>query len=217
MFKSTGVATRTLIFINVLVYLGQVSSSGALTDWLYYTPMATLAEPWRMITSGFAHSDNLMGDPTSIFHIGLNMYTLYLLGNLLEPVLGTRRFVLLYMLSVFGGSVAVLVLGDPVSGVLGASGGVFGLMGAYFVVLKTLGQKNGSIAGVIAINLVFSFINSAVSWQAHVGGLAIGAAIAFLYSKTRASSQAQLQNLGLLAIAVALVVVSFLRATSFLA
>ena len=118
--------------------------------------MATLSEPWRMITSGFAHSDNLAGDPTSIFHIALNMYTLYILGNLLEPVLGTRRFTLLYMLSIFGGSVAVLVFGDPVGGVLGASGGVFGLMGAYFVVLRTLGQNNGSIAGVIAINLVFS-------------------------------------------------------------
>lgn len=217
MFRSTGVATRTLIFINVLVYLGQVSSSGALTDWLYYTPMATLAEPWRMITAGFAHSDNLAGDPTSIFHIALNMYTLYILGNLLEPMLGARRFTLLYMLSLFGGSVAVLVFGDPVGGVLGASGGVFGLMGAYFVVLRTLGANPGSMAGVIAINLVFTFINPGVSWQAHVGGLAIGAAVAFLFSKTRLSTQTQAQNLGLLAMAVALVVISYLKATSFLA
>jgi hypothetical protein len=122
LFRTSGVATRTLIFINVLVYLGQISSSGALTNWLYYTPLATFAEPWRMITSGFAHSDNLAGDPTSVLHIALNMYTLYILGNLLEPTLGTRRFVVLYMLSVFGGSVAVLVLGDPAGGTDFANG-----------------------------------------------------------------------------------------------
>lgn len=179
--------------------------------------MATLSEPWRMITSGFAHSDNLAGDPTSILHIALNMYTLYILGNLLEPTLGTRRFTLLYMLSIFGGSVAVLVFGDPVGGVLGASGGVFGLMGAYFVVLRTLGASSGSIAGVIAFNLIFSFINAGVSWQAHIGGLVVGAAVAFLYSKTRMSTQTQIQNLGLIGLAVALVVISFLKATSFLA
>jgi len=217
LFKSSAVATRTLIFINVLVYLGQVSSSGALTDWLYYTPMATLSEPWRMITSGFAHSDNLAGDPTSVLHIALNMYTLYILGNLLEPVLGTRRFTLLYMLSILGGSVAVLVLGDPVGGVLGASGGVFGLMGAYFVVLRTLGQNNAGIAGIIAINLVFTFINPGVSWEAHVGGLLVGAAVAFLYSRTRMSSQTQLQNLGLIGLSVGLAVISYLKAISFLA
>ena len=216
MFRSTGVATRTLIFINVLVYLGQVSSSGALTNWLYYSPLSTLVEPWRMITAGFAHSDNLAGDPTSIFHIALNMYTLYILGNLLEPVLGTRRFTLLYMLSIFGGSVAVLVFGDPTGWVLGASGGVFGLMGAYFVVLRTLGHNPGSMAGIIAINLVFSFINPGVSWQAHIGGLFIGAAVAFLYSKTRISTQTQIQNLGLVAFTVALVAISYLKASSFL-
>ena len=170
-----------------------------------------------MITSGFAHSDNLAGDPTSVLHIALNMYTLYILGSLLEPTLGTRRFVVLYMLSVFGGSVAVLVLGDPAGGVLGASGGVFGLMGAYFVVLRTLGQNNAGIAGIIAINLVFTFINPGVSWQAHIGGLVVGAAVTFLYSKTRMSTQTQIQNLGLIGIAVGLVVISYLRAASFLA
>jgi membrane associated rhomboid family serine protease len=90
-------------------------------------------------------------------------------------------------------------------------------MGAYFVVLRTLGQNNSGIAGIIGINLVFTFINPGVSWEAHVGGLLVGAAVAFLYSKTRMSSQTQLQNLGLIAIVVGLSVVSFLKAISFLA
>jgi len=134
-----GAATRALIFINVLVYLGQISSNGALTDFLYYSPMSTLSEPWRMITSGFAHDASLATNPMSILHIGLNMYTLYILGNLLEPMLGARRFTILYLLSIFGGSVLVLLVGNPIGGVLGASGGIFGLMAAFFVVLRTLG------------------------------------------------------------------------------
>jgi membrane associated rhomboid family serine protease len=216
MFKSMGAATRALIFINVLVYLGQISSQGSLTDFLYYSPMSTLTEPWRMITSGFAHSDHLVGNPMSILHIALNMYTLYILGNLLEPMLGARRFTILYMLSIFGGSVLVLLVGDPLGAVIGASGGIFGLMAAFFVVLRTLGGNANAIVGVIAINLVFSFLNSGVSWQAHIGGLLTGAGVAFLYSRTRSSAKSQIQNIALIAITVGLVAVSFVRATLLL-
>ena len=216
MFKSMGAATRALIFINVLVYLGQVSSNGALTDYLYYSPMSTLTEPWRMITSGFAHDASLATNPMSILHIALNMYTLYILGNLLEPMLGARRFTYLYLLSIFGGSVLVLVVGNPLGGVLGASGGIFGLMAAFFVVLRTIGGNANAIVGVIAINLVFSFLNSGVSWQAHVGGLITGAGVAFLYSRTRSSAQSKLQNMALIGIAVGLVAISFVRATLLL-
>lgn len=216
MFKSMGATTRVLIFINVLVYLGQVSSNGALTDWLYYSPMSTLTEPWRMITSGFAHDDNLFASPMSVLHIGLNMYTLAILGNLLEPMLGARRFVILYLLSIFGGSVLVLLVGNPIGGVLGASGGIFGLMGAFFVVLRTLGGNANSIVGVIAINLVFTFLNPGISWQAHIGGLIVGAGVAFLYSRTRSSAQSQLQNLALAGIFVVLVAISFVRANALL-
>ena len=216
MFKSLGAATRVLIFINVLVYLGQVSSNGALTDWLYYSPMSTLTEPWRMITSGFAHDHNLFVNPMSVLHIGLNMYTLAILGNLLEPMLGARRFVILYMLCIFGGSVLVLMVGDPIGGVLGASGGIFGLMGAFFVVLRTLGGNANTIVGVIAINLVFTFLNPGISWQAHIGGLIVGACVAFLYSRTRSSAKTQLQSISLIAITVGLVAISFVRATTLL-
>jgi membrane associated rhomboid family serine protease len=216
MFKSMGAATRVLIFINVLVYLGQVSSNGALTDLLYYSPMSTFTEPWRMITSGFAHSDQLFTNPMSVLHIGLNMYTLAILGNLLEPMLGARRFVILYLLSIFGGSVLVLLVGNPIGGVLGASGGIFGLMGAFFVVLRTLGGNANSIVGVIAINLVFTFLNSGISWQAHIGGLIVGAGVAFLYSRTRSSAKAQLQNWGLAGILVLLLAISFVRGTTLL-
>jgi len=189
--------TRTLIAVNVVLYALQILTGGLLTDYLYYVPIATLAEPWRMITSGFIHSDSLLTDPTSILHIALNMYTLYILGGVLEPMLGRLRFFALYMLSILGGSVAVLLFGNPVGGVLGASGGIFGLMGAYFIVLRSLGANSNSIVGVIAFNLIFTFINPGISWQAHIGGLVIGGLVAFIYSKTRRAEQSGMQ-LGLL-------------------
>lgn len=207
----SGVATRAIILINIIVYLGQIASNGALTDMLSYSPLSTFSEPWRMITAGFAHDDSLATNATSVFHIGLNMYSVYILGNLLEPMLEAKRFVALYLLSILGGSVAVLVWGSPATTVIGASGGVFGLMAAYFVVLKTLGQNPSTVLGVIAINLVFSFMSSGISWEAHVGGLVVGAAVTLLYANTRRLQQASLQNMGLIGIALALVLIAFIR------
>lgn len=212
-FSSPAAATRSLILINVIVYLGQVASGGLLTSKLVFAPLYTLVEPWRMITAGFAHSDGFFSSPTTIFHIALNMYTLYILGNLLEPMLGTVRFVWLYMLSLLGGSVAVLVLGDPVTSVLGASGAVFGLMAAYLVVLRSLGQNASGATIVIALNLIFTFLNPMSSWQGHVGGLIVGAGVTWLYAQTRSSQKAVAQKTGLILILVALIAVSVVRAT----
>ena len=170
-----------------------------------------------MITAGFAHSDNLLTDSTSIFHIALNMYSLYILGNLLEPMLGTRRFVTLYMLALFGGSVGVLLWANPIDSVIGASGAVFGLMAAYLIVLRTLGQNSNMVLGIIGVNLVFSFLSSGVSWEAHIGGLITGGLVTFLYSRTRLSSQTKLQNWGIAAIAIALVGITVVRGLAILA
>ncbi len=195
--------TISIIVLNAFLYLGQLSSGGTLTNTLLYVPLLTESEPWRMITAGFVHSEN------SFFHILLNMYSLYILGSVLEPMLGRLRFFTLYLLSILGGSIAVLLLDSPISSVVGASGGVFGLMGAYFIILKSLGQSGGQITAIIALNLVFSFIGSNISWQAHIGGLVVGGLVAFAYAKTRQVYQKQKQQLyvagifvGLLAITV---------------
>lgn len=195
--------TISIIILNVFLYLGQLSSGGTLTNTLLYVPLLTESQPWRMITAGFVHSEG------SFMHIALNMYSLYILGSVLEPMLGRLRFFTLYMLSILGGSIAVLLLDSPISSVVGASGGVFGLMGAYFIILKSLGQSGGQITAIIALNLVFSFIGSNISWQAHLGGLVVGGLVAFAYAKTRQVYQKQRQQLyvagifvGLLAITV---------------
>jgi membrane associated rhomboid family serine protease len=208
--------TKVLILVNVVLYGLQILTGGILTAYLYYVPIATLAEPWRMITAGFIHSDDLFANPTSVLHIVLNMYTLWILGQVLEPMLGRLRFFALYMLAILGGSVAVLLFGNPVGGVLGASGGIFGLMGAYFIVLRSLGANSNSIVGVIAINLVFTFLNSGISWQAHVGGLVIGGAVAFIYSRTRRPEQQSWQFGWLVGLAALLIATSFTYAAKLL-
>jgi len=208
--------TKVLVLVNVVIYGLQILTGGVLTAYLYYVPIATLAEPWRMITAGFIHSDDLFTNPTSVLHIVLNMYTLWILGGVLEPMLGRLRFFALYMLSILGGSVAFLLFGDPMGGVLGASGGIFGLMGAYFIVLRSLGANSNSIVGVIAINLVFTFLNSGVSWEAHVGGLVIGGAVAFIYSRTRRPEQSGMQLGWLVGLAAVLISVSLTYAAKLL-
>ena len=200
--KNDNRATLTigLIALTVLVYVGQWVTAGSLTNSMIYAPLLTKDEPWRMITAGFLHSES------SFMHIALNMYSLYIFGSVLEPLLGKLRFITLYLVSIFGGSVAVLLLESPITTVLGASGGIFGLMGAYFIVLKSLGQSGGQMTAIIAINLVIGFVPGFnISWQAHVGGLVAGGLVALAYATTRAAKDAAKQRLYLGGIVVGLI------------
>ena len=201
---SRATVTITLIVINVLMYIGQLTSNGSITNAFVYSPLLTKAEPWRMLTAGFLHSQG------SFMHIALNMYSLYILGSILEPLLGKLRFLTLYLLAIFGGSVAVLLIDSPISMVLGASGGIFGLMGAYFIILRSLGQSGGQVTAIIGFNLVIGFLPGMnIAWQAHVGGLVVGGLVAYVYAKTRSSNDIAKQRLyvgaivaGLLALTV---------------
>lgn len=193
--------TYTLIAINIAAYLAQWTLPG-FTNSFVYVPAFTGIEPWRMFSAGFLHSTS------QVTHILFNMYSLFILGRALESVIGAGRFLALYLLSILGGSVAVLLFTSPNSSVLGASGGVFGLMAAYFVILKSLGQRSNGFVGLIAINLVLSFMPG-VSWQAHLGGLVVGGLIALVYSKTRRREQRGAQRAALFLILAALIAVSF--------
>lgn len=171
--------TWTLLGVNAAVYVLQwfgLAVGLDLTRTFAYAPVLTAAEPWRMLTSGFLHS---MGNPA---HLLLNMYSLYLFGRMLEPALGRGRFLLLFLLSVVGGSLGVLLLGSPLTLVVGASGGIFGLFGALFVLQRHLGQSITPIVVLIGINLVFGFLFPGIAWEAHLGGLVAGALTAFSYT-----------------------------------
>ncbi len=157
-----------------LQWLTRLFTPYDLSTVLGYAPALTASQPWRMLTSGFVHA---MPSPV---HLVLNMYTLYLFGRMLEPLLGAWRMTALFLLSVVGGSVGVLLLGDPWVLVIGASGGIFGLFGAMFVFMRHFENNIVPITVLIVINLAFGFLVGGVAWQAHLGGLVTGAIVAAL-------------------------------------
>ena len=167
--------TYVLIALNVVVFALQMMLRD-FSDYVVYAGLYTSPylepEPWRMLTSTFAHSTTFIG------HIAFNMYALYICGRVLEPMLGRLRFLALYLASGLGGSVAVLLITDPRVPVLGASGAVFGLFAAMFVLLRARGVQTMQIVILIAINLAIGFIIPGIAWEAHVGGLVVGAATA---------------------------------------
>jgi len=198
-------ATYVLLGLMVVTYLGQLVTGDFVTQALLYWPPLTLGEPWRMVTTMFVHS------PSSVFHILFNGYSLFILGTLLERLIGPSRFVVLFFLSGFGGSVAVSVL-SPMSAVVGASGAIFGLFGALFVIQRSFGGANVQLLIVLALNLVLGFVVPGISWQAHIGGLLTGALTAGILVKTRGAQQASQQRLQLGMVAGGLVAVALVRA-----
>jgi membrane associated rhomboid family serine protease len=172
--------TYALIAINLVAFLteqGQftLTSStihGAVIEkgWLDRFDISMNDQYWRLVSSGFLHENFL--------HIGFNMYLLYLLGRLLEPAIGSLRFTLIYFTSLLAGSFGALLATAAPS--LGASGAIFGLMGAAVVELSVM---ESGIGALIVINLIFSFTFSGISVGAHIGGL-IGGFVAALAIRT---------------------------------
>lgn len=181
--------TIALIVINVIAFVaeGNVSFGGNPTNSLYLkgallgsSEFPGLAgqgvahgQWWRIITGGFLHQN--------LLHIGFNMYVLYILGMQLEPVLGRVRFGAVYAVSLLTGSLGSLLV-TPHALTVGASGAVFGIMGAFAVEMRMrqipiMQGGLGGIGGLILINLVISFTLPGISWGGHVGGL-IGGALA---------------------------------------
>ena len=199
---SRPVVTYVLIAINVFVYLLQLIPGLNVTSALLFSPYYALGEyavagapyePWRMITATFAHS------PTSFLHILFNMFTLWMFGQVLESMLGRARFIALYLIAGLAGSLGVLyfdlALGLEFGSVVGASGAIFGLMGAYLVILRHLGSNSAGLLVLVAINVVIGFLpGSNLSWQAHVGGLIGGVIVGLIYTRTRTREKLRLQR-----------------------
>ena len=200
--------TTALIAINVLVWILEVTPILGGINFLQYivlVPRLAVIQPWTLITGGFAH------DWSGPMHLLVNMYSLYIFGSAVEPLLGRARYLILYMTALFAGAVGVLWLGDPLGITVGASGAIFGLMGAYFIFLKALGQPSGQMFGLIAINMAFGFFASGISWQGHLGGLIGGLAVAYIYSKTRRAEQQANQGIAIAALIGVLVIAAFMR------
>lgn len=203
------VVTITMIALCVLVFaLDLVTDAPRLL--MTFAPSIGATEPWRMLTTAFLHAPGSFG----IIHLGFNMMALWFTGPFLEQAFGRARFLALYLVSAFGGSVAVLLL-TPLElwnrGAVGASGAVFGLFGAVAITMLRLKSRNTSIFGIIGINLVITFLVPNISWQAHLGGLVTGAAIAALYAYLPKERRRLGGPIGVAAIALLLIVASVAR------
>lgn len=203
------VVTYAIIALTLAVFVLQLIPGLGVTERLLYAGVYSYPvafEPWRMLTSVFVHSTGF------IFHVLLNMYTLWIFGQILERMLGRGRFLALYLLSGLAGSLGVLFLADPGMAVVGASGAIFGLMGAFLVIQRTLGGNATQLLVLVGINLVIGFLPGLnVAWQAHVGGLIGGAVIGLIFVQTRQRSKRGLQGLLLGGFAVLLVALALTK------
>lgn len=177
--KTTPVITYALIAINVVMFVLDTASSGLQRELVLQSPAVAQGDLYRLLTSAFMHY--------GITHLLFNMYALYIIGPPLEIWLGRLRFGSLYVLSALGGSVLVYLLAPLTAATAGASGAVFGLFGASFVLGKRLNLDVRWVIGLIAINLAFTFVipllgGMNISWQGHIGGLVTGAIVAAVYA-----------------------------------
>jgi membrane associated rhomboid family serine protease len=171
--------TYVLIGINVIAGIGSLyggnvgTEGGSLTDaWAISRGDMADGEYWRLLTSGFVH--------VGIFHLAFNMLALWILGSMLEPALGRRRFALVYFVSLLCGSLGVLLLGAEQSA--GASGAVFGLFGATIVLYRNRGLSimESGLGFWLGLNLLITFAVPNISIGAHLGGLAGGLVATFV-------------------------------------
>ena len=215
---SGSVVTYALVALNVVLYLVEwayprivdyLELVGGARDPNLHNQLVGVdqGQEYRLITSAFLHQPGLSGFGPA--HIIFNMWALLLVGPALERLLGRLRFLVVYLLSALGGATLFYVLVPPNQPALGASGAIFGLFGAWFVVARRLRVDARAIVFLIVINLVISFAVAGIAWQDHVGGLLTGGLLtaAYAYAPRR---QRALVQLSATAVVVAVLVIAVL-------
>ena len=202
----TAYVTWVLIAINVVVFMYELAKGvDVLADSYGLSPYSVASgEWWRLFSAPFLHGNFL--------HILFNMFVLFSIGPPMERILGHTRFVVLYLVAALGGSVASYFF-SPVTAIsIGASGAIFGLMGAMLIAGLILKFDIRQIIFWVGLNLVFGFVvNGAVDWRAHLGGLITGAAVTAAMLIPARKGNVVLEVVGVLVIVVALVGMTFLR------
>ncbi len=161
---------------------------------------------WQLLTSAFTHVE--------ILHIGMNMLAIWFLGPSLEAALGRVRFLAVYLLSALAGSVAVLWLSAPQTSTVGASGAVFGLIGALLVLAYKVHGDVRNVLIWLGINVVYTFVGpGSISWQGHLGGLLGGLAAALIIVYAPKPNRPRVQLLGLVGLAVVMLALAAVRIT----
>jgi membrane associated rhomboid family serine protease len=176
-------ATFVLIGLNVLAFLAEITggsgglssvSGSVINDFGLRGISVADGEWYRLVTGGFLHAGFL--------HIAFNMFLLFILGRMLEPAIGTPRFVGIYLASLFAGSLGALALTDPLQLTVGASGAIFGVLGATVIIARGRGLNDiaGQLGFLLLFNLAFTFGAANISVGGHLGGLAGGALCALV-------------------------------------
>ncbi len=179
------VVTQAIVAINVLAYIAEIATGagfGNVSGTVYekgalFGPLVAINhEYWRILTSGFLHA--------SFFHIAFNMYFIWIIGRSLEPALGSGRFAALYLTSLLCGSFGVLLL-EPNSVAVGASGAAFGLLGAIIVEARSRGIDlwQSGLLPLALINFAFTFLYPGIAVGAHVGGFAGGLVLGAIFDQ----------------------------------
>ncbi|MGI5126629.1 rhomboid family intramembrane serine protease [Pseudonocardia sp. CA-107938] len=210
------VVTFTLIALNLLVFVVtivqarsvlEVDRADLFDEWVLVPGYVAQGEWWRLLTSGFLHF--------GLVHIALNMVALWMLGQQIEPVLGRWRFLATYLIALLGGSAACMLFYPVNGGVAGASGAVFGLLGAYLVVLIRMRLPVSMIMPTIFINVVISVVVPGIALLAHLGGALAGAAATAAIVYVPRTNRTALQTALLGGLTVLVVVLSVLGAARF--
>lgn len=169
--------TIALIAINVIVYLASSGSRTSIEIRFGVVPYFIHRGEWyRLLTGAFLHVD--------VTHLLFNMVSLAIIGAPTEVLLGRLRFLGVYLIAGLGGSVASYLFGNPLVNAVGASGAIFGLFGAYFVLARRRGFDLRTVSILIVINLVISFADPGIDWLGHLGGLVVGAVLAWAFDQT---------------------------------
>ncbi len=211
---SGAVVTWTLVAINVLAYVAETvypktvdygQLLGVAYDPALGQPVGVALGDWyRLITNAFLHEPLSTG--YGILHIAFNMWALIVVGPSLERTLGRSRYLTIYLVSALAGSVLYYVLAQPNAPALGASGAIFGLFGAWFVLARKLRVDSRQIIMLIVLNLVLSFTISGIAWQGHIGGLIAGTALAAAFAYAPRSNR-MLVQVGATVVMLAILVV----------
>jgi len=170
--KNTPVTKFLSISLIAIFLLQELTGTLLVKSFALFAPLVTSGEWWRLISAGFLHG--------SIIHLLFNVYILWVIGSQLESMVGNIKFIIIYFVSLLGGSVASYLFSPFGSYSIGASGAIFGLMGAMLVVGRKRNLDISQITTLVAINVVIGFVLSGIDWRAHLGGLAAGSFITWV-------------------------------------
>lgn len=197
-------ATYTIMGLSALGFL--VSFIPGFYATFAFAGFAAGQQPWRIVTGLFLH--------TNVLQILFNLYSIFIFGRMLETQLGKWRFAGLYLVAGLGGEAAVSLFA-PTAGLAGGTAAIFGMFAAFFVIQRRLGNNAVQLLVILGLNLVIGLVLGA-PWQAYLGGILMGAAVAYLLMETRERSQLNRQRLYVIGLAAVLVVVIVVRGVTLL-